>query len=583
MKKTLPLLLAFFALFLVYPLAKVLGGSFFVEKTIGGHATQVFSLDYYALLFANPFYRECLGNSFLIAAWTTALTLVLAVPLALLFLRAEFPAKATLSSLLLLPLILPPFVGAIGLKQCFARFGSLNLLLDHLGLIDPLHPPDWFGAGGFWGIVFLQTLHLLPILFLSVQAALANLDPALHDAARNLGARGLTVLRTVTLPLALPGIFAGGAIVFVSAFTDLGTPLIFDFQATAPTQIFNLVNQSDNPLGYCLTVVTLAVVAALFLLARWATRGDYAMLSRASAAGADGGRPLSRWAGWAATLGISLLIFISVLPHLGVIIQSFAAKWFFTVLPSQWSASYYHEVFTLPLTGTSLQNSLVYAGAASLLDLVLGLVIAHLLVREKFAGRSLLDALAMLPLALPGLVTAFAFLIAFSHGPFPASSRGTAASINALWIACFDPRRNPTLLLVVAYALHRLPYLVRAATAGLEQMSVDLERASANLGAKPWQTLARITVPLIAANLIAGTLLTFAFSLLDVSNGMVLAEESRFYPLTKAIYQLLGRITPEAPALACALGAVAMVFLGVSLTLASRLLGRKTGQLFRMG
>jgi iron(III) transport system permease protein len=576
MKKTLPFLLLFFALFLVYPLANLLGGSFFVERIVDGHATRAFSFAYYGLIFANPLYRECFANSFLIALWSTALALLLALPLAQLFLRRSFPGKKILYGLLLLPLILPPFVGAIGLKQFFARFGSLNLLLDHLGWINPQHPPDWFGAGGFVGIVFLEVLHLLPILFLSLQAALANVDPAMRDAARNLGARPWRVLRTVTLPLAMPGIFAGGTIVFISAFTDLGTPLIFDFQRTVPTQVFNLVTLADNPLGYALVVLTLAIVSALFLLARWGAGGDFATLARGAAGGETA--PLGRWPGLLAAAGVGLLVFVSVLPHLGVVVQSFSAKWFFTVLPAEWSASYYREVFSLPLTGLSLRNSLVYAGLSAGLDLGLGLAIAFLLAREKFAGRGLLDALAMLPLALPGLVTAFAFLVAFSHGPFPTWLPGGEGG-NRLWLLLFDPRRNPTLLLVVAYALHRLPYIVRAATAGLQQTSVDLEQASANLGARPRQTLWRITLPLIAANVAAGTVLTFAFSLLDVSNGMVLAQESRFYPVTKAIYQLLGRITPTAPSIACALGVVAMGLLGGCLFLTSRLLARTTGRL----
>ncbi len=198
--------------------------------------------------------------------------------------------------------------------------------------------------------------------------------------------------------------------------------------------------------------------------------------------------------------------------------QSLSARWFLTVLPSEWSAAAYREVFSLPLAASSLRNSLFYAGCSAALDVVLGTAIALLLVRERFRGRSLLDALAMLPLALPGLVTAFAYLAAFAHGPFPAGWAGA----NGAWLLLFDPRRNPAFLLVVAYALHRLPYLVRAACAGLEQSSPDLERASANLGAGPWRTALRITAPLLAANLIGGTLLAFSFGLLDVSSGMVL-------------------------------------------------------------
>jgi iron(III) transport system permease protein len=564
MKKILlPFLLVFFVLFLAYPLAYLLGGAFFVERPDG---TTAFTLEYFRVIVENPFYRECFFNSLLIACWSTLFCLLISVPLAYLFLRCRFPGKLIFSTAILLPLILPPFVGAIGLKQFFARFGSLNLILGDLGLIDLQNPPDWFGQGGFAGIILLEVLHLYPIMFLSVQAALANLDPSLRDAAQNLGATSQRIFRTITLPLALPGIFAGSSVVFVAAFTDLGVPLMFDFQTTVPTQIFNLVTQADNPLGYALVVITLVLVSLLFLLGKKLGEGNYAMLARSATY--DDSVHLPPAAGWAAAAAVTALLFISILPHLGVIIQSFTARWFFTVLPSEWSAAYYAEVFANDLTAISIKNSLLYATSSAVFDLFLGFGIAYLLARENFRGRDLLDVVAMLPLALPGLVLAFAYFTAFSRPPFDA-------------IAWIDPRQNPTLILVIAYAVNRLPYIVRAAYAGFQQTHVSLEEASANMGAGPIRTMLKISIPLLSANLIAGTILTFSFAMLDVSSGMILAQESAFYPVTKAIYMLMGRITPTAPSIACALGVLAMLLLAASLALASKLLGQKMGQLFR--
>lgn len=585
MKKLfLPPLLLFFALFLVYPLIVLLGGAFHAEKVVDGKAISVFSLDYFGLIFANPFYRECFANSFLIAVVTTTLTIALSLPLAILFLRYEFPGKKALNVLLLTILVLPPFVGAIGLKQFLSRFGSLNLLLSHFGLVDMSRPVDWLGAGGFAGIIILQVLHLYPIMILSTQAALANIDPSLRDAARNLGASGWRTFRTVTLPLAMPGIFAGSSLVFVAAFTDLGVPLMFDFQTTVPTQIFNLVTQIDNPVGYALVVLMLIVVSALFILGKKLGEGDYAMMGRSSAQ-----MEITTLRGAKGTLAagaIGLLIFISLLPHLGVVIQSFSERWFMTILPTDWSGQAYKEIFSLKVTATSIRNSLVYATGSAILDIFLGLIIAWLLVREKFVGRTLLDVLAMLPLALPGLVLAFAYFVTFSKAPLGAEwavwlGKDTVKWFNQSWLELFDPRRNPTFLLIIAYAVHRIPFMVRAGYAGLQQTSVTLEEASANLGAGPLRTMWKITLPLIAANLIAGALLTFIFAMLDVSNGMILALESQFYPLTKAIYAVMGRVTPSAPSVACALGVLAMIVLAAGLIIASKLLGQKMGRLFR--
>ncbi|MEO0454449.1 MAG: iron ABC transporter permease [Verrucomicrobiota bacterium] len=579
MKKfLLPALVVFFGLFLIYPVGNLLIGAFFTETTTESGTTTTFTLEYFSLIFENPFYRECFLNSLLIAIWTTLATLILSVPLAYAFLRYHFPGKQLLSVAILLPLILPPFVGAIGLKQFFARFGSINLFLADLGLVDLQNPPDWFGAGGFTGIILLEVMHLYPIMYLSVQAALANLDPSLRDAAQNMGATGGRIFRTITLPLALPGIFAGSTIVFVSAFTDLGVPLMFDFQTTIPTQIFNLVTQADNPMGYALVVITLVLVSLLFLIGKRIGDGQYAMLARS--ASYDDTVRLSPAVGWGLFFVVLGWILFTLLPHFGVIIQSFSARWFFTVFPEDMSPEFYSEVFSLDLTSLSVRNSLVYATSSAILDLFLGFGIAYLLARESFKGKNLLDVMAMLPLALPGLVLAFAFYVAFSKPLFP-ESWASFQTLNEWWLMIFDPRDNPTLLLVIAYAIHRLPYIVRAAYAGFQQTSVSLEEASANMGANPWQTIRKISLPLISANLIAGTILTFSFAMLDVSNGMILAQESQFYPVTKAIYMLMGRITPVAPSIACALGVLSMILLGISLIVASKLLGQKMGQLFK--
>jgi len=167
----------------------------------------------------------------------------------------------------------------------------------------------------------------------------------------------------------------------------------------------------------------------------------------------------------------------------------------------------------------------------------------------------------MLPLALPGLVIAFGYVAGFS---------GTI----------LDARNNPIPLLVIAYAVRRLPYMVRAAYAGFQQTSVALEEASLNLGAGPARTLRKITFPLVLANLVAGGILCFAFAMLEVSDSLILAMKEQFYPITKTIYVLLGRIA-DGPYIASAMGILGMALLTVSLMLAGKFLGKRMGELFR--
>lgn len=552
----LGLLLAFFAVFLLYPVG------FMLRRAFGSGGE--FTLAHFGVLLASPLLREALTNSVAIALLTTAATTALAWPLAHWMTRYEFAGKALLGGLILVPMILPPFVGAIGLKQLLAKFGSLNLALMHLGLLPPDRPVDWLGAGGFWGIVILQVLSLYPIMFLNLSAALANVDPALREAAENLGASGWRLFRTVTAPLILPGWFAGAIIVFIWAFTDLGTPLIFGYARVVPVQIFDSITElHTNPAGYALVVLVLALVLGLFLASKRLVAGRrYEMLARGHTAGAER-RATPRqtvriWLGFGGVLALALL------PHLAVVAQSLAERWFFAVLPDRWTLAHYGELFGHGLTADSIRNSLFYASLSAGLDLVLGVTIAWLLTRRRVPFAPVLDALAMLPLALPGLVLAFGYVAGFDV-PVP-------------WL---NPRENPTLLLIVSYSVRRLPYLVRSAYAGFQQTSVALEEASANLGAGPWRTLRRITLPLVTAHLVAGTVLTFAFAMLEVSDSLILAMREPYFPITKAIYALMGRIEPQAAALACALGVVGMAVLALSLLVAGRLLGRKMGQLFR--
>jgi hypothetical protein len=160
--------------------------------------------------------------------------------------RYTFRGQTLLNGLLLVPMIMPPFVGAIGLTQLLARYGSVNLLLMKMGLMDPAAPLDWLGSGGFWGMVLLQVFNLYPVMLLNVSAALANVDPAMREAAQNLGAGPARLFRTVTLPLILPGWFAGAIIVFIWAFTDLGTPLIFGFSQVVPGPDLRLPHRAEH-------------------------------------------------------------------------------------------------------------------------------------------------------------------------------------------------------------------------------------------------------------------------------------------------------------------------------------------------
>ena len=553
----------FFGCFFLWPIAQTLRGAFV-------DAAGNWTLDYLLEIGRNQIYRDGLQNAFLLAMASTALTLALAVPLAWLAERFNFPAKRTLLALLLVPMVLPPFVGAIGLKQILGQYGAFNAALVHLGWLDPGAPIDWLGGshhGRFWGVVLLNTLHLYPILYLNVAAALANIDPAMGEAAENLGCTGWRKFRRITLPLMMPGLFAGGAIVFIWAFTELGVPLMFDYNRVTPVQIFyGLKELSGNPLPYALVVVTLVASIACYSAGKWAVGGKaFSMLPKATHAAET--RSLGLWPGALCTLIFAAVISLALLPHAGVVLVSFAHEWYRTVLPSEWTLAHYQAALGHDLTVPSILNSLKYAGLATIADIFLGIGIAYVVVRTTFPGRGLLDSCAMLPLAVPGLVLAFGYLAMTQEGRV---------------FAFLNPAKDPTALLIIAYSVRRLPYVVRSVAAGLQQTSVTLEEAAQNLGASPLRALRKITLPLLSANLLAGGLLAFAFAMLEVSDSLILAQRQSDFPITKAIYELFN-LLGEGRYLASALGVWAMVFLGIALYGASRILGKKLGALFRGG
>lgn len=549
----------FFACFFLMPIWSTLEVAFVSTK--GG-----FTLEYVWEVFRNPVYREGLWNSLIMGSFTTLGCLIVAVPLALVFTRYEFPGKPLLNSLILVPMILPPFVGAIGVRAMLGQAGSINSFLMQIGLMDPEHPVDWLGQGQMVGIIIMNVLHLYPILYLNVTAALSNLDPALEDAAANLGCPPWRRFWKVTLPLIMPGVFAGGTIVFIWGFTELGVPLVFDYQMVTSVQIFNAIKDlSGNPFPYALVVVLLTLTTLMYATSKL-------MFERGNASGggrATMGREMIRpkpLGAWLCTMSFVLCIGAAVIPHIGVLMLSVSTDWYQTVFPEGLTLAHYSGALSHELTLTAISNSLKYASFATLLDLVLGIGVAYVNVRTKIWGRQLLDAMAMLPLAVPGLVLAFGYLAMAREGqPFH-------------WLMIGE---DPVLLLIVAYAVRRLPYVVRSASAGFQQVSPTLEEAAQNLGCPPLKALWKVTLPLILPNLIAGGLLAFSFAMLEVSDSMILAQQATHYPITKAIYSLVGALG-TGPFLAAALGVWAMLFLGVTLLGAGLILGKKLGALFRV-
>ena len=567
--------LALFGVFLLWPVWSVI-------STGLGLSTPGVKLDsvaaYLSAVFRDEQFRAGVINSAVIAVLVTVSCVAISVPLALLNRRFEFRGKSLLSALLLVPLVLPPFVGAIGIRLIFGAQGALTAFCQHLGLLPPGTPVNWLADHPFSGVVVSEAFSLYPILFMNVVTALSFVDPALEQAAANLGASVWRVFRSVTLPLVLPGVFAGASIVFIWSFSELGTPLMFDFYDVTPVQVyFRITEISNNPLPYALLIVTMLGCCVVYALGKLAV-GWRSQTGWTKTPAELGTVQLKGVAAIWVTIPFVIVILLALLPHLGVVLTSFSqtGQWYDSVLPRVFTTAHYEHALSHELALPSIRNSLVFSGLSVVLDIALGLGLGILIVRSRlpFVLRALLDSLSMLPLAVPGLVLAFGYLAV--------SLQIRAWFPDLKWLSqLIDVQKNPTLLLVMAYTIRRLPYVVRSTVAGLEQTPEELELAARNIGATRSQTLVRITTPLLGANLVAGGLMVFAFTMLEVSDSLILAQKQSYWPITRGIFELWQRLG-DGPYIASALGAWAMLLLTLILVLVNSLLGKRVGALFRL-
>src|SRR5690606_9875953 len=366
-------------------------------------AAGSFPLGYFAAFFGQSLMVEAFANSLYVAVMSALIAALIAVPLAYFTVRFRFRGAILIQTLGVLPLIMPPFVGAVAMQLIFGRSGSVNLLLD-----------EWFGftvplMEGLNGVIFVESIHYFPFILLNLLVSLRNIDGAMEEAALNLGARGWRLFRRVVFPLALPGFLAGVSLVFVRVFDDLGTPLVLGTTNMLAPQAYLRITQIglDDPLGYVISVIMIAFsILALWLAARVMKGRDYSTLQK-------GGTSLQRreLGGWGTLLAygwIVLVLLVVLSPHIGVLLLSFASVWRFAPLPDGYPLAHYATVFTD--SPQMIRNTLLYCSLAAGIDVVLGVAIAYLILRTRLPGREWLDWIASSALAIPGVVLAIGYL-----------------------------------------------------------------------------------------------------------------------------------------------------------------------------
>ncbi len=524
--------LAFLLLFFVLPVARVFASAF--EQGDGS-----FTLAHFGIFFGQGLMREAFVNSLTVALSATFFAALIAVPLAYLTVRFQFRGALLIQTLGVLPLVMPPFVGAVALQLIFGRSGSVNLLLqEHAGFTLTL-------MDGLPGVVFVEAIHYFPFILMNLTVALRNIDGAMEEAALNLGCRGWRLFRRVVFPLAAPGFVAGASLVFVKVFDDLGTPLVLGQTNLLAPQAYLRITQVglEDPLGYVVSVVMVVFsMAAMALSARALQGRDYATLTKGG--GSLQRRRLSSGGAVLAYGWITLVMLLVLSPHLGVLLLSLARVWSYAPLPDGYTLAHYATVF-----GDSsgmLRNTLLYCGLAAGLDVVLGVTMAVLLLRTQLPARRWLDGMASASLAVPGIVLAIGYLRFFKGITLP----GTDTLLTSTWV-----------LIMLAYAVRRLPYALRSCVAALQQLHVSLEEAAASLGATPLRALRRVVVPLMAGGILAGFVTSFVTAAVELSATLLLVSADSQAPMSYGIYLYMQSVAGRGPG--AALGVLAVVVVGL--------------------
>jgi len=540
---TVALLLgAFLLLFLVAPVAQVIYVAF-SDPT--GHLTLVNFEDF----FRTSLFRESFANSMYVAGLSVVFASLIALPLAYFTVRFHFRGAILIQTLGVIPLIMPPFVGAVAMQLLFGRNGSVNLLLDRFfGFTVPI-------MDGLNGVIFVESIHYFPFILLNLSAALANIDRAMEEAAQNLGASGVRLFRQIVFPLALPGYVAGAALVFIKVFDDLGTPLVLNVTNMLAPQAYLRITSIGltDPIGYVIAVIMVVFsLGALWASALTLKGKQYATIQRGG--GGLAKRRLKPWEQALAMLLIILILLLVLSPHIGIFLLSIGTIWSFSVLPDAYTLKHFAEVFA-ESTGF-ITNTFLYAGLAAAADVIIGTAIAYLILRTRLIGRQALDYVATAALAIPGVVLGIGYLRTFYGIELPGGQ-----PLATFWV-----------MLVVAYAIRRLPYALRACVAALHQVHVAMEEAAENLGAAKFRTVRRIVVPLMAGGMLAGFVTSFVTAAVELSATLMLVSKNADAPLSYGIYVYMQTAAGRGPG--AALGVIAVVLVGLGTYLSNRLIER---------
>jgi thiamine transport system permease protein len=508
----LPLL--FLAVFYFYPLGSILGLSLAPQGEL--------DLSVLERLFTTSRYLETLGFTFWQAALSTLLTVLAGLPGAYVFARYTFPGKSILQALTTVPFVLPTVVVAAAFTALLGPRGWVNrAMVDLLSLEQP--PLDL--QGSLAAILLAHVFYNATLVMRMVGTQWANLDPAMGEAARMLGAGRWRAFREVILPLLAPSLGAAALLTFIFCFTSFGVVLILGggYYATLEVEIYyQTVYLANLPLAGALAVLQILLTFGMMWAYTWMqTQAAQPLELRPRRVTQRRPRSAREILLLAVTLGPVLLLLLMPLVAL--------AERSLTVGTGDVLTNY-RALFTNPRGSIfyvppieAVRNSLLFALAAMGLSLVLG-VTAAVAIGGRRRGRSLLarllDPLLMLPLGTSAVTLGLGYIVALDEPPL-------------------NLRTSP-LLVVLAHALVALPFVVRSVLPALRAVQPRLRESAAVLGANPWQVWREVDLPIVARAILVGAVFAFTVSMGEFGATSLIARPE-FPTMPVAIYRLLGR------------------------------------------
>ncbi|PIR21211.1 MAG: hypothetical protein COV45_00260 [Deltaproteobacteria bacterium CG11_big_fil_rev_8_21_14_0_20_47_16] len=542
-------LLAFIGIYLLYPQLELILFSL--------HTDDAFPTLHNYFEFFNPTrtYNQALWHSLWLSGTAVVTTTCLGLPLAFILTRFQFTGRTFFSTLATLPMIMPPFLGAYAFHLLLGKSGVITRIVMQL---FNLHAAPW-SIEGAQGIILVQMINFFPYIFLSVRGAFANIDPSLEEAARDLGARKRLVMRTITLPMLLPGITAGALLVFMNSMADFGTPYVMaPNYPVLSTFILQQKVLGDYPLAMTAAVILMSFSLLYFFLNRfYVSRKHFGNSGKGVAARPQ---PMDKpWQRWMCTIICTITFILIFLPTSMLVMSSLTTtdQWTTTIFPTGWTIDNY--VHILAHAYDPIVNSFLLAGAATIGNILFGIVVAYLMHRTSKGARGLLDLTTTLPYALPGTVLGMSLLITFTQPHWFTGGHIVAGS---------------ALILILSYFTRHTPFVIQSVNANLQQMDRHTEEASQDLGASWWYTFQNVVFPLIVPGIVTGAIMSFVTSIGELSSTILLYPPS--WPTISIA--IVGFINDFDIGRAAALGVVQLAVVAMLIFGVNRLFGNAVNQ-----